>query len=77
MKKLAPLEQRMSAIFLEQQALELELQELGRRRIALATELNPPRPMPVAMITGSNQDPVASWQARNPPKRRPFRERAA
>jgi len=50
MKKLAPLEQRMAAIFSEQQALELELQDLGRRRIALASELNPPRESPVATI---------------------------
>jgi hypothetical protein len=49
-KKLAPLEQRMQAIFSEQQALELELQDLGRRRIALAVELNPPKPVPVATI---------------------------
>jgi chromosome segregation ATPase len=42
-RKLAPLNERMSAIFAQQQELEQELFTIGRQRAALAVELNPPK----------------------------------
>jgi len=39
-RKLAPLNERMSAIFAQQQELEQELFRIGRQRAALAVELN-------------------------------------
>jgi hypothetical protein len=40
-KKLAPLDARMRAIFAEQQALELELVDIGRKRVAALADWRP------------------------------------